>query len=52
MPLPEAVKALELRRLRRALAESRYNQTRAAVLLGLTYHQFRGLYRKYAAELA
>ena len=52
LPLPEAVRALELRRLRRALAESRYNQKRAAVLLGLTYHQFRGVYRKYAAELA
>ncbi len=43
LPLPEAVRALEIRRLRRVLAESRYNQKRAAVLLGLTYHQFRGL---------
>ena len=51
LPLPEAVRALEVRRLRRALTESRYNQKRAAVLLGLTYHQFRGLYRKYSAEL-
>ena len=52
LPLPEAVKALELDRLRRALADARYNQRRAADRLGLTYHQFRGLYRKYAAELA
>ena len=51
LPLPEAVRALELRRLRQALAATRYNQRRAAERLGLTYHQFRGLYRKYADEL-
>ena len=51
LPLSEAVKALEIRRVRQALAESRYNQKRAAALLGLTYHQFRGLYRKYSVEL-
>ena len=50
LPLPEAVKALEIRRIRAALAASRYNQRRAAEHLGLTYHQFRGLYRKYAGE--
>jgi len=52
VPLPQAVKALKIRRIRRALADSRYNQRRAAQRLGLTYHQFRGLYRKYSAELA
>ncbi len=52
LPLTEAVKALEIRRMRQALAACRYNQRRAAQHLGLTYHQFRGLYRKYAAELA
>ena len=51
LPLPEAVRALEVHRLRRALAETRHNQRRAAERLGLTYHQFRGLYRKYTAEL-
>ncbi|MBN2059222.1 MAG: phage shock protein operon transcriptional activator [Deltaproteobacteria bacterium] len=30
-----------------ALKDARYNQRLAAKLLGLTYHQFRGLYRKY-----
>ncbi len=33
--------------LRAALAEARYNQRRAAQHLSLTYHQFRGLLRKY-----
>jgi len=30
-----------------ALREAQFNQRRAAELLGLSYHQFRGLYRKY-----
>ena len=46
-PLREAVRSLEIRRLRRALEESRYNQKKAARALGLTYHQFRGLFRKH-----
>lgn len=33
--------------LRRALKQAHYRQTVAARLLGLTYHQFRALYRKY-----
>ena len=33
--------------LRAALGEARHNQKRAAELLGLTYHQLRGLLRKY-----
>jgi psp operon transcriptional activator len=52
LPLPDAVRELELRRLRQALEAARYNQRRAADLLGLTYHQFRGYYRKYQKELA
>lgn len=51
-PLPAAVAALEIRRLRGALAACRYNQRRAAKRLGLTYDQFRGLYRKHQAQLA
>lgn len=35
--------------LQRALKQARYRQTEAARLLGLTYHQFRALYRKYEA---
>jgi psp operon transcriptional activator len=32
-----------------ALMRAKYNQRRAATLLGLTYDQFRGLYRRYTA---
>jgi psp operon transcriptional activator len=50
-PLREAVQRLEVGRLRRALADARYNQRKAARALGLTYHQFRGLYRKHRDAL-
>lgn len=50
--LPEAIAALEVAMLARALAESRYHQKQAAERLGITYHQFRGLYRKHAEALA
>ena len=46
--LLEAVADLEKRMLGDALEKSRHNQRKAAELLGLTYDQFRGLYRKYA----
>jgi psp operon transcriptional activator len=46
----EAVRELEIRLLRNALKKSKYNQKRAARILDLTYHQFRGLYRKYKEE--
>ncbi len=49
--LPEAVRELEVRLLRRALKDARFNQRKAASALGLTYHQFRGLYRKHAESL-
>ncbi|HDQ39611.1 MAG TPA: phage shock protein operon transcriptional activator [Desulfonatronum sp.] len=45
--LPEAVAALERDLLTRALQLTKYNQRKAAEHLGLSYHQFRGLYRKY-----
>ena len=51
LPLPAAIRALETRRLRAALTACKYNQRRAAESLGITYHQFRGLYRKYLTEL-
>ncbi|MFC1822966.1 phage shock protein operon transcriptional activator [Thermodesulfobacteriota bacterium] len=51
MPYKEAVRELEIRLLRKALKVSRHNQKRAAKVLGLTYHQFRGLYRKYYEHL-
>ncbi|MCC6143978.1 MAG: sigma 54-interacting transcriptional regulator [Candidatus Hydrogenedentes bacterium] len=52
-PLPrfkEAVEHLELDLLQRALTQSRFNQREAAELLGLSYDQFRGLYRKYGGQ--
>ncbi len=52
LPFKEAVKEFEVGLLRRALEEAKYNQTRAAEALGLTYDQFRGLYRKYSEHLS
>ena len=46
LPLPEALRRVEESYLRTALERTRHNQKRAAELLGLTYHQFRGLFRK------
>lgn len=43
----ETVAAYEVRLLRAALAQAQFRQTRAAELLGLNYHQLRGLLRKY-----
>jgi len=43
----DAVRDLEVRLLEEALHRAKYNQKRAARILGLSYHQFRGLYRKY-----
>jgi psp operon transcriptional activator len=50
-PFRTAVQAFEIRLLRQALREARYHQKKAAQLLGLTYHQFRGLCRKYGNVL-
>jgi psp operon transcriptional activator len=50
-PLAEAVREVEIRFLHQALQDTRYNQRQAAQRLGLTYHQFRGLYRKYKDAL-
>ena len=50
-PFKEAVADYERQLLRPALERARYNQRRAAELLGLSYHQFRGLYRKYEDSL-
>ena len=49
--LPALVSELEQRLLEQALAHTRYRQREAAVLLGLSYDQFRGLYRKHQAAL-
>ncbi|MFW6114880.1 MAG: phage shock protein operon transcriptional activator [Thermodesulfobacteriota bacterium] len=50
-PLKEAVRELKVYRLKDALQEARYNQRKAARILGLTYHQFRGLYRTFREEI-
>lgn len=50
-PLKDAVKELKIRMIRKALKDKRYNQRAAADSLGLTYHQFRGLFRKYREEV-
>lgn len=47
-----AVREIELRLLQEALRVARYNQRRAADLLGLSYDAFRGVYRKYRQDLA
>ena len=48
-PLKAAVWELQVRMLETALGKTRHNQKKAARILGLTYHQFRGLYRRYQA---
>ena len=46
-PMKEALWNLKVQMLEKALARSKFNQKKAAKLLGLSYHQFRGLYRQY-----
>jgi psp operon transcriptional activator len=46
-PMMTAVLDLKLRMLKSALERSRYNQRKAAAFLGLSYDQFRGLYRRF-----
>lgn len=50
-PFSESVELFEQELLREGLEAARFNQRKAAELLGLSYHQFRGLYRKHALEL-
>jgi psp operon transcriptional activator len=50
--LKQAVENLEVRLLQKALEDSRHNQRKAAAMLGLTYHQFRGMLRKYKGRMA
>jgi len=47
VPLKAAVRELKDRMTHAALARARHNQRKAAALLGLSYDQFRGLYRSY-----
>jgi psp operon transcriptional activator len=45
------VRELEVEALRMALEEAKYHQGEAAKFLGVSYHQFRGLYRKHRASI-
>jgi psp operon transcriptional activator len=45
--LRERVQRLEIQLLHAALDQAQYHQQQAADLLGLSYHQFRGMLRKY-----
>ena len=47
LDLKQAVRQMEMDLVNAALARARYNQRKAAELVGLTYHQFRGYLRKY-----
>ena len=47
LDLKNTVQDFEIDLLNRALEEGRFNQRRAAELLGLTYHQLRGYLKKY-----
>jgi len=47
----EALAGFQRQMLEDALHQARFNQKRAARILGLTYDQFRGLYRKFKNEL-
>jgi len=47
LDLKRCVADLEVNLLQQAMQQSQYNQRKAAQLLALSYHQFRGMLRKY-----
>ena len=47
LDLKQTAKNFEIELINRALEQSKYNQRKAAELLGLTYHQLRGYLKKY-----
>ncbi len=47
LPFKESIQRHEIRLLQSALERAKFNQRNAAVLLGLTYDQFRGLLKKH-----
>ena len=49
-PFDERVWGFKVRLLEEALQQVNFNQKQAAETLGMTYHQFRALYRKYQKE--
>jgi len=50
LDIKKTVRDLEIDLVNRAMASGKFNQRRAADLLGLTYHQFRGYLRKYDGQ--
>ena len=50
LDLKQTVQTLEVDLINKAMANVRYNQRKAAELLGLTYHQFRAYLRKYELQ--
>lgn len=50
LDLKQTVQSLEVDLIKKAMAAVRYNQRKAAELLGLTYHQFRAYLRKYELQ--
>lgn len=48
--LKESVAQFEVALIRRAMGSAQYNQRKAAELLELSYHQFRGMLRKYRLQ--
>ncbi len=48
----ESIREVELQLLKDALQAAQFNQRKAAAILGLTYHQFRGVYRRHRAQLS
>lgn len=51
VPFHETMRKIEIALVEQAMGKARCNQRKAAELLGLTYHQFRTLYRKYSSEI-
>ncbi len=49
--LPVLIADMEQKFLRQAMVQARFRQREAATLLGLSYDQFRGLYRKHPSAL-
>lgn len=47
LDLKSAVAQFEINLLKQGMQQSQYNQRKAAQLLALSYHQFRGMLRKY-----
>lgn len=47
LDLKSTVAGFEINLLKQAMQQSQYNQRKAADLLALSYHQFRGMLRKY-----